>query len=79
MLDNSKRNYFRYDMEDVLRTSSVPPEFHNSLIQQLWARGSRESVDDARDHLREKLDEGLVDEETMKLILDIIRNHSTYR
>ena len=79
MLDSSKQNYFKYDCQDVLRTSSTPAEHHNSLIQSLWAKGSRTDVEEAKEFLREKAKEGLVGADTESLLLRIIDRYSTWR
>lgn len=79
LLDKGKQNYFRYDLEDILRTSPTPPEFHASIIQTLWAKGTRDGVDECRAFLREKQGEGLVDDETTQAILKVIRDMTTVR
>src|SRR5438105_8294909 len=48
LLDTSKANYFKYDLQDLLKASPVAPELHNSLIQTLWAKGTRDSTQEAK-------------------------------
>ena len=79
MLDQSKANYFKYDMQDMLKESAVAPEIHNSLIQTLWAKGSRTDVQDAKVWLMEKVKEKAVDAATQQKILAIIDRYSTWR
>lgn len=79
MLDGSKQNYFKYDLQDILKASPVPAEHHNSLIQSLWAKGSRTDVDEAKIWLQEKVKEGLVTPETQQTILRVIDRYSTWR
>ncbi len=79
MLDQSKANYFKYELEDFLRTSPVAPEQHSALIQTLWAKGSRTDVQDAKVWLNDKVKEKLVDPATQQRILGILDRYSTWR
>jgi len=79
MLDQSKANYFKYELQDILKTSAVAPELHNSLIQTLWAKGSRDSAQEARIWLNEKVKEGAVPADTQQVILRVMERYSTWR
>ena len=79
LLDTSKANYFRYEMQDILKASPTPVEHHGSLIQSLWAKGTRISAVEARIYLQEKAKEGIVDRETQDRLLRIIERYSTWR
>jgi hypothetical protein len=79
MLDQSKANYFKYDLQDLLKVSPVAPELHNSLIQTLWAKGSRDAVQEAKIWLNDKVKEKAVDAATQQKILVILDRFSTWR
>jgi hypothetical protein len=79
MLDQSKANYFRYEMQDMLKVSPVAPEQQMALIQTLWAKGSRDSVVEARVFLNDKVKEKIVDAATQQKILNILERYSTWR
>lgn len=79
LLNGSKANYFRYEMEDLLKQSSTPPEHHNPIIQSLWAKGSRISVKEARIFLHEKAKEGILDADTERRIDQALERYSTWR
>ena len=79
LLDQSKANYFKYEMQDLLKNSPVAPELHNSLIQTLWAKGSRDEVLAAKLFLQEKLKEKSVDEGTARRIQAILDKYTTWR
>ena len=49
------------------------------LIQGTWTKGFRGSTDDALDFLREKLDEGVIDETVRRKMADIVLKYSKYR
>ena len=79
MLDQSKANYFKYEMQDYLKTTTVAPEMQPSLIQTLWAKGSRDSVTEAKVWLNDKVKEKAVDVATQQKLLAIIDRYSTWR
>ncbi len=79
MLDQSKANYFKYELQDFLKTSAVAPEQHNALIQTLWAKGSRDSAQEARIWLNDKVKEGVVAADVQQTILRIMERYSTWR
>lgn len=79
MLDKSRENYFRYDMEEILGRSTVPPEQQGALIASIFARGARQTTQDAKDFAKEKLNEGVYDEPTFKAIVNLIEGYSTWR
>ncbi|MEA3202557.1 MAG: hypothetical protein QOI63_223 [Thermoplasmata archaeon] len=79
LLDTSKANYFKYDLQDLLKVSPVAPELHNSLIQTLWAKGTRDSTQEAKVWLNDKVKEKQVDVATQQKILSILDRFSTWR
>jgi hypothetical protein len=79
LLDTSKANYFKYDLQDLLKASPVAPELHNSLIQTLWAKGTRDSTQEAKVWLNEKVKEKAVDVATQQKILGMLDRFSTWR
>jgi hypothetical protein len=79
LLDTSKANYFKYDLQDLLKASPVAPELHNSLIQTLWAKGTRDSTQEAKVWLNDKVKEKMVDVATQQKILAILDRFSTWR
>ncbi len=79
MLDQSKANFFRYEMEDFLKGTPVAPEQQSALIQTLWAKGSRDSVVEARVFLNDKVKEKIVDPATQQKLLAIMDRYTTWR
>jgi len=79
MLDKSKENYFKYDMEDLLKKHEMPEERRGSLIATIFAKGSRGTTQDAKDFVKEKLTEGLLTEPLAKAITNMIDGYSTWR
>src|ERR1041385_7944590 len=79
MLDKSKENYFKYDMEDLLKKHEVPEERRLSLAATIFAKGSRGTTQDAKDFIKEKQQEGLITEALAKAITNLVDGYSTWR
>lgn len=79
MLDKSKENYFKYDMDELLKKSNVPEERRASLTATIFAKGSRGTTEDAIAFAKEKKVEGLLDESTYNGVLRLIEGYSTWR
>ena len=80
MLDGAQEPRFRYYMEEILiEQNHMEPENARPFIQQLWTQGFRNGTDEAREWVKEKEDEGVIDEETRQRILQLINKYSRYR
>ena len=79
MLDKSKENYFKYDMEDLLKKHEVPEERRLSLAATIFAKGSRSTTEEAKQFVKEKQTEGLITEALAKAITNLIDGYSTWR
>jgi hypothetical protein len=79
MLDLSKESIFRYDMEDILEEAETPGERIPSTIASIWSKASRQGVDEAKDFIRVKREEGLYDQKTEERILRLLQMHTRYR
>lgn len=79
MLDKSKENYFKYDMDDLLKKGGVPDDRRLALAATLFAKGSRGTVQDAKDFAKLKFDEGVLNEPTYKQVLVLLEGYSTWR
>lgn len=78
-LDKGKENYFRYDMEDLLKRHGAHEETWAALTSTLFAKGSRGTIEDAKDFAKEKLEEGILDSKTYDAILGLIDGYATWR
>jgi hypothetical protein len=78
-LDKGQENYFRYDMEDLLRAAEVPHEQWGAYISTLFAKGTRQGLEDAKEFAEAKLTEGLYDDKTHQTIQRLLDNYSTWR
>lgn len=80
MLDSAQETRFRYYMEQILvAEGSMQPEEARPFIQGLWTQGYRNGVPEAKVWLKERVDEGMVDTDSQKKILDLIQKYSRWR
>ncbi|MBW3581986.1 MAG: hypothetical protein KY455_02710 [Euryarchaeota archaeon] len=79
MLHKGRENYFRYDVEDLLRAHELPEERVLPIAQTLLSKGSRLGINEARDYVREKAAEGIYGPEVEKKLLALINQYSVYR
>jgi hypothetical protein len=79
MLDLSRESIFRYDMEDILNASGVPPERINSLVASIWSKASRQGIPDAERFIREKKQEGVIEDTVETKLIRLLGSHSRYR
>lgn len=79
MLDGSRENHFRYDMEQLMAGAGQEAEEWRPFLQTLWARGSRQGLDEAREWLHEQVEEGRIDAEMESRVLGLMRKYSTVR
>lgn len=79
MLDKSKENYFKYDMDDLLKKGGVADERRLALAATLFAKGSRGLLEDAKDFAKEKFEEGILTEPVYKQVLVLLEGYSTWR
>ncbi len=79
MLDTGREAHFRYDVEELLVTAGLTPEEWRPFLQTLWIKGSRESIDDAKDWVDEQHQLGRVDEETATKVKQYVQRYRTMR
>lgn len=79
MLDHGQETRVRYYWEQILEEAGMEEENARYLIQATWTKGFRGSTDDAMDFLREKMDEGVIDEAVRRKMGDVILKYSKYR
>lgn len=79
MLDTGRESHFRYDVEELLVTNGMTPEEWRPFLQTLWTKGSRESIDEAKEWVDEQIKLGRVDEETGTKVKQFVQRYRTVR
>ena len=79
MLNTHKINPFKYDMNEILESSSMDPAKASSFLASIIAKASRVSTRDAKDFARTFLDSGDLTKEEYDKICRLLDKYSKYR
>ncbi len=79
MLNAAKEDHFRYDVEQILVDAGMAPEVWRPFLQTLWTRGTRGGIDEAKEWLKEQVDEGLIDSTTHEQVRRLVERARTVR
>lgn len=79
MLDARREAHFRYDVEEVLVGAGMETEEWRPFLQTLWAMGSRQGLDEAKEWVKEQTAEGRITDSVEEQVLRLARRYSTVR
>jgi len=79
LLNMRFKQAFRYDLKEILLRTTIPETEANQFAAQVLARASRQGIDDAKDYIVEKTDEGLVDSASDDQVMHLLDRYSRYR
>ena len=63
---------YKYEMKGLLSEINVLDEHRSNISATVWARGERKTAGEAKDFLREKYDEGAIDEDQLARLSRIV-------
>jgi hypothetical protein len=78
-LDRSRHMEYKYEMRGLLVEIGVEEEHRSNLLATVWARGERQTSNEAKNFLVEKLSEGVIDEEQMKRLEKMVDGYTIRR
>ena len=78
-LDRSRHMEYKYEMRRLLVDIAVSEEHRSNLLATTWARGERQTTNEAKNFLEEKLIEGVIDEGQMNSLLRIVEAYTIRR
>lgn len=64
-LDRSRHMEYKYEMRGLLKELDVAEEHRSSLLGSIWAKGERQTSDEARQYIWDKQSEGILDEDQL--------------
>ena len=79
MLNTHKINPFKYDMNEILGSSSMDPSKASSFLASIIAKASRVSTKDAKEFARTFLDAGDLTKEEFDKICKLLDRYSKFR
>lgn len=78
-LDRSRHMEYKYEMRGLLSEIGIAEEHRSNLLATIWARGERQTTNEAKEFLSEKLDEGIIDDSQMESLEKIVDGYTVRR
>ncbi len=78
-LDRSRHMEYKYEMRGLLSEIGIEEEHRSNLLATIWARGERQTTNEAKQFLKEKLDEGIINDNQMTLLEKIVDGYTVRR
>jgi hypothetical protein len=79
MMAVARKGHFFYDLREILRATKMEEARYRSFSETLFARGTRQSTDDAKMYLREKVNDNTLTEDEGQAIADLVERYSFWR
>lgn len=79
MLNLSKISAFRYDIKEIMSHYKIEESAATSVMASVIAKGSRISIDSAREYVLEQEKTGICPKEAVREICDLLDRFSTLR
>jgi hypothetical protein len=79
MLSMGQQKHFRYSLREIFARHNLDPKIGDPLGGALFAKGSRNSLDDAKDFVEEKVREGVIKPELADDLFTLLDRYSTWR
>ena len=78
-LDRSRHMEYKYEMRGLLLEIGISEEHRSNILATIWARGERQTANDAKEFLSEKFSEGIIDEDQMSSLEKIVDGYTVRR
>jgi len=78
-LDRSRHMEYKYEMRGLLLEIGIAEEHRSNILATIWARGERQTANDAKEFLSEKFSEGIIDEDQMSSLEKIVDGYTVRR
>ena len=78
-LDRSRHMEYKYEMRGLLVELNVAEEHRSNLLATIWARGERQTINEAKQFLEEKLHEGAIDSQQMESLEKVVDRYTVRR
>ena len=78
-LDRSRHMEYKYEMRGLLKDINVADEHHSALLGSIWAKGERQTSEDARQYIWDKQNEGILDDDQVTSLLAVVDDYTIRR
>jgi ribosomal protein L19E len=77
MLNMGRVDSFRYELKKLLE--GMPKEEQSSTFGTIYSKASTQSIDSAKEFVEERVEEGKIDEDLSREVLDLLSRYSRMR
>ena len=78
-LDRARHMEYKYEMKGLLQEISVAEEQRSSIIGSVWAKGERQTSDEAKAFVQSKVSEGAIDDDQANRLIRLIDDYTVRR
>ena len=78
-LDRARHMEYKYEMKGLLQEISVAEEYRSSIIGSVWAKGERQTADEAKAFVQSKVSEGAIDDDQAARLIELIDDYTVRR
>ena len=78
-LDRARHMEYKYEMKGLLQEISVAEEHRSSIIGSVWAKGERQTSDEAKAFVQSKVSEGAIDDDQAARLIRLIDDYTVRR
>ena len=78
-LDRSRHMEYKYEVRGLMVDIDIPEEHRSSILGTMWARGERQTVAEAIEFIEGKHSEGIVSEEQLAKLRDVLNKYTVRR
>ena len=78
-LNRSRHMEYKYEMKGLLQEISVVEEHRSSIIGSVWAKGERQTADEAKAFVASKVSEGAINDDQAARLIRLIDNYTVRR
>ena len=70
---------YKYEVRGLMVDIDIPEEHRSNILGTMWDRGERQTVTEAKEFLESKHSEGIVSEEQLTKLSDILNKYTVRR
>ena len=78
-LDRSRHMEYKYEMKRLLVEIDVSEEHRSALLGTIWAKGERQTSQSAREYIREKQKDGMINDDQVKKLISVVDSYTIRR
>ena len=78
-LDRARHMEYKYEMKGLLQEISVAEEHRSSITGSVWAKGERQTSDEAKAFVESKITEGAIDDDQAARLIRLIDDYTVRR